>query len=245
MNLKNKLIPTIALAVLGLAFPVKALATPHFTLTPSSENEVVGTTFVVVVGVDSGAEKVIGIDIKAAFDATKLEIESIDKATIPDTGYQFTYTPTQPIIHNDTGTFEVTLPPSDSSVYTGVVAKQDLLRITFKPKASGAATMNYICTPGSITESNIINQSSTDVVDCTANQSGSYTIANSSNVVATVTPTPSTTVTPTTTGSVTPTITAKPTSSSSLPSTGAVGDTVLLMVVGISSMAAAAFLKLI
>lgn len=224
--------------MLGLALPARAMAAPHFTLSPTSESETVGQNFVVVMGVDSETEKVIGIDIKATFDASKLEVVSIEKGSVPDDGYKFTYTTTQPIINNSAGTFEVTLPSENSSVYTGAVAKHELLRVTFKPKSTGTATFNYVCTAGSVTESNIINQSGADVVDCGSNQSGSYTIAAGvGGETATATPTPTSTSTSSSTTSTKTT--------SSLPSTGVVENTVMMVAVGISSMLAAVFLKLI
>jgi len=177
MNLKNNILMVMGFLVLGGLFPVAAMAAPHFTLSPAAANETVGQNFVVTLGVDSGTEKVIGIDIKGTFDASKLEIVSIDKGTIPDDGYLFTYTPGQAIIRNDTGQFEATLAKLDSNLYTGVVAKHELLKITFRPKAAGTATLNYVCAAGSISDVNIINQSANDVVDCASNQSGSYTIA--------------------------------------------------------------------
>lgn len=232
MNFKNALLPIVGIVTLGMALPVKAMAAPHFTLTPSSANETVGQNFVVTMGIDSDTEKVIGVDIKATFDASKLEIVSIDKGTVPSDGYNFTYTASQPIIHNDTGAFEVTLPSADSSVYTGAVAKHELLKITFKPKTTGVATLNYVCSANSVTETNIIGQAGSDVVDCASNQSGSYTI--SAGVGGDTTTASTVTATPTVAGS-----------SSSLPKTGVVENTILMVVVGLGSMIAAAFLKLI
>lgn len=239
MRVNNKLIILAAALFMGVALPVKAMAAPHFTLDPSSANETVGQNFVVTMGVDSNTSKVIGIDIQGTFDASKLEIESIDKATIPDDGYQFTYVSSQAIIHNDTGKFELTLPSANSSVYTGVVAKHDLLKITFKPKATGVATLNYVCAAGSVADTNIIDQSGSDVVDCASNQSGSYTIADSGSSSPSSTPTPtSSSSSSSSTGA-----TATPTTAASLPDTGSVSNTVALLVFGISGMMAAWYLK--
>jgi LPXTG-motif cell wall-anchored protein len=181
-------------------------------------------------GVDSDTEKVVGIDIKGSFDSAKLEIVSIEKGVVPDDGYQFSYTSGQAIIHNDTGVFEVTLTPLNQSVLVGPIAKHELLKITFRPKATGTATLNYTCLPGSVVETNIISQAGTDVVDCNANQSGSYTIAtgtggDDSTPAATATPVPSGT--------------------SSLPQTGAVENTIILMVLGLASVIFAGYFGLL
>jgi uncharacterized protein YcnI len=237
-RVKNKILILAALVVLMGACPVRALAAAHFTLNPASANETTGQNFVVTVGVDSDTSKVIGIDIQGTFDASKLEIESIDKANVPDDGYQFTYTSSQAIIHNDTGKFELTLPSANSSVYTGVVAKHDLLKITFKPKAAGVATLNYVCAAGSVADTNIIDQSGSDVVDCASNQSGSYTISDGSSGSS-----PTATPTSGSSSSSSSTATATPTTAASLPDTGTVANTVALLVLGISGMAAAWYLK--
>jgi hypothetical protein len=237
--MKIKLLIVLSMLAGGLFFPVRAMAAPHFTLTPASANETTNQNFTVMMGVDSETEKVIGIDIQGTFDAAKLQIQSVEKVA-SDTGYQFTYTSGQAIIHNDTGKFEVTLPSVDSSVYTGVVAKQDLLKITFKPITSGVATLNYVCTAGSVADTNIINQSGNDVVDCATNQSGSYTIADGNGTSPTSTPIPtsapggSTTTAPT----AIPTVTGQ-----KLPETGGLENTIALMVLGISGMMAAWYLK--
>jgi LPXTG-motif cell wall-anchored protein len=230
MNLK-KTIGIIAVAgAMVLSKPVFAIAAPHFTLTPASGSQTMGQDFTVVMGVDSDTEKVVGIDIKGSFDSAKLEIVSIEKGVVPDDGYQFSYTSGQAIIHNDTGVFEVTLTPLNQSVLVGPIAKHELLKITFRPKATGTATLNYTCLPGSVVETNIISQAGTDVVDCNANQSGSYTIAtgtggDDSTPAATATPVPSGT--------------------SSLPQTGAVENTIILMVLGLASVIFAGYFGLL
>ena len=209
--------------MLGLATPAQALAAPHFTLSPTTKSVATGSQFDVVMGIDSGTEKVIGVDIVSTFDASKLEIVSVAKGNVPDTGYNFTYTASSPIIKNDVGRLEITLPSANSSVYEGVVAKHELLKVTFRAKAAGTAVVNYSCAAGSVTDSNIINQTGTDVVDCASNDSGSYTIADGSS-----TPAASTTTTA-----------PVPTTAATLPSTGGVAETAGLMIFGLSAVAAA------
>ncbi|PJE66547.1 hypothetical protein COU93_03770, partial [Candidatus Shapirobacteria bacterium CG10_big_fil_rev_8_21_14_0_10_36_6] len=58
------------------AGPMLKLTSP----TGSYEN---GTTFKVTVGVDSGTAKSIAVDAWVTFDATKLEVVSIDPASTP------------------------------------------------------------------------------------------------------------------------------------------------------------------
>jgi hypothetical protein len=221
MRLKANLLLIVGLSLGVLANPVLALAGPHFTLTPASGNQTVGQNFVVALGVDSGTDKVVGIDIKMAFDSAKLEMVSVEKGVVPDDGYQFSYTAGQAIIDNATGVMEVTLPSRDTSILVGPVAKHELLKVTFKPKTTGVATVSYTCTANSVVETNIIADTGMDVVDCAANQSGSYTIATGTGGDSGTTPT---------------TVVATPTTgSSTLPQTGAVENTIALMLFGVAS----------
>jgi len=232
MKLKNSLGIAILFSIGMLVNPVVAMAAPHFTLTPATGSQTVGQNFVVTMGIDSDIEKVIGVDIKASFDLTKLEVVSIEKGVIPADGYQFSFVPGQALIHNDTGTFEATLTPTNQSVLVGPIAKHELLKVTFKPKAVGTATFNYTCSAGSVVETNIISQAGVDVVDCASNQSGSYTITagvGTTGAVAAATATPIATTS----------------AKSALPQTGGVENTLFLMFFGISSIGAALYFKLV
>lgn len=231
----NWKILTVAVAIMaGLVVPVEAIAAPHLTLSPTTKTVTNGSQFDVVIGVNSETEKVIGIDIVSTFDASKLEIVSVSKGNVPDTGYSFTYSSSSPIINNSTGRLEVTLPSANSSVYEGVVANHELLKVTFKAKATGTATFNFACSADSVTDSNIINQSGSDVISCGSNDSGSYTINEGSGSNPTSVPTSTSTSTSTpvpTTAGATPTTT--------LPSAGIVETTVGLLVFGLSTVAMA------
>ncbi len=249
MNSKRLLVIMMAAALMAVT-PVKAWAAPHFTLDPTSATKQVNDTFDVILGVDSNADKVIGLDIKSTFDASKLEVVSIVKADVPDDGYQFTYSTGSPIIDNAAGTFEVTLPSLSSNVYVGVVAKHELLKVTFKAKAAGTATLNYVCQAGSVAETNIINESGNDVVDCSSNQSGSYTITSSTTSSTTPSSTPTLTPVPTSTSTnnttnntVSATPTTANTTAETLPETGGIAETLALVLLGISGMSVALYLK--
>lgn len=232
--MRKVLVKIVFLVVLLMLMSVTGakgvLAGPHFTLTPASGSFTVGgANFDVVLGVDSGTDKVVAMDAVATFDATKLEVVSIQKS--PSAVFGFAFDANTAIIHNDTGRFEVTLSPSSSSVYDGVVVSGPLLVVTFRPKAVGVASVNMTCQVGSVTESNIINQLSADIVDCSANQSGSYTLVagtggSTSGVTSTVTPVPTATTSTTSTTSTT----------TELPRTGGVGSTVGLVVFGLMSV---------
>lgn len=227
----KKIVGTMAAACLLLSVGVKAVeAAPHFTFTPPTGTYNLGESFSVILGVASETEKVVAMDVVGSFDASKLEIVSIDKVGTP--AMNFAWDSNTPIIHNDTGKFEITLSPMSSSVYDGEVANGQLLSFNFRSKTVGVATLNLTCQAGQIVESNIINQSSSDVVNCPSNQSGSYTIQAVGGETG-ITPT----VAPGTT------VTAAPTTS--LPQTGSFDSTLGLMVFGIASILGALFLRVL
>ncbi len=211
------------------------LAAPHFTFTPATGSY--SGDFDVTLGVDSGTEKVVGIDIEGVFDATKLELSSISKATqLDDYGFKFTYSSSGTIIDNQAGSFRTALLPIDSSIHSALAALQPLLVLHFKGKANGTASVSLTCQGASVVDTNIINQASADVVVCASNQSGSYTISSGSSN-PTATPVPNATATSV------PNSTATPTRTSQLPQTGNSSSTLMLMAVGLMSLVGALFLK--
>lgn len=219
----------IMLTVAGSMSAKAALAGPHFTFSPVSGSYTNGSTFAVGMGVDSGTEKVAGMDVVGSFDATRLELLSVDKAASP--AFDFPYDSSTAKIHNDTGKFEISLVSKSSSIYDATTAVGPLLTFNFRAKSNGTATVSLTCQPSSIVESNIINQNSIDTIDCTANQIGSYTISGGSST--NLTPVPTSASTTTTSSS----------SGSELPKTGNIGSTVGLLVFGSVSVIGAFLLR--
>ena len=217
MDRKNKFIFVVFIALfLLIATPARAVAAPRFTFTPSTGSYTVGSNVSVVLGAESDAEKVLAMDVVGTFDATKLELLSVDKILRADPTFNFTFDSGTAKINNDAGTFEMTLAPASSSLYESIVVSQPLLTFTFRAKAVGTGVVNLTCTQGNTRDTNIANQDAADVVSCAANQSGSYTITEGSSTTASPTSTP---VPATTTGS-------------ELPRTGGFGPTMGLLVFG-------------
>jgi LPXTG-motif cell wall-anchored protein len=204
-----------------------AFAAPHFTFTPTSGSYNNGSSFSVTLGIESETQQVGGVDLVGTFDASKLQITSIDKVSSPAFSFEYNSSST-PIIHNDTGKFEITLNPTSSSVYDYKPASGPLLTINFSTKATGTANVGLTCQSGSVADTNIINQQAADVVDCASNQSGSYTINDGGNNPSspTSTPAPSTSTT-----------------STQLPKTGGTAQTIGLVIFGAVSVMGALFLR--
>ena len=215
-------------------------AAPRLTLTPiggpNSTNYSVGSTFIVTVGVNSEDQKSSAVDVWATFDKTKLEIvtDGIKKAS--STPFTFDMTPK---FDNTAGTFQFSCVSTNTTAFENTVINGDLAVITFKAKVAGTAALNFTCTAGSTTDSNIFNSDINDVISCDTNSVGSYTITGDSTT---------TTTTTTSTPTLTPTTTLTPstgTGTATLPQTGAVGATVGLIVFGAISLASALFLKIL
>ncbi len=181
----------LAFLMLGVAGGARAVAAVFYTLNPTTGSFEEGASFSVLLGASTGTEEVIALDVVGSFDATKLELETIAKVDA-STIYSFvSYDATLVQIDNNAGTFTVVLTPT-GSIHEGQAIDEAFLRLNFKAKAAGTASVNFTCEEGSIMESNLINQSAVDIVECTSNQSGSYTITAGSEAVATATPVPTT-----------------------------------------------------
>lgn len=222
-----KKIALSTLLILGLFWTgvVEARAASNFTLTPSSGPFSVGDQIKVTVGIDSGTDRVYSADVVMVFDASKLEF--VDAVVAPSPAFLFTKGINN--FDNAAGTLNIALQPVSSNSNEAAVAKGDLITITFKAKAVGTGTLSFSCTAGINTDTNIINQDITDVVNCATNQSGSYTIqaGDSGSVNQPTSPV----VTPTNTPS-------------KLPQTGGIVPTVSLLVMGLVGIIASAFFLL-
>jgi len=194
--------------------PVLA-AGPMLKFVPSTGTYTNGDTFKVNIGVDSGTEKVQGVDVVATYDPTKVEVVSIEALT-NDT-FQFFM---EKSIYSDTGKFTATFYATGAEgTYDAKVITGDLATVTFRPKATGTINVNFTCTTGSTIDSNLNNISGVDVINCPSNINGVYTITAGSN---TTTPDPTATPVPADDGGDT-----------TLPQTGGVGTTIGLLVFGI------------
>lgn len=215
------------LVVLSLMSVKPVLAAgPMLKFSPSTGTYTNGNTFSVTMGVDSGTEKSQGVDAWVTFDANKLEVVSIEKASSPAFAFALGKN-----IYNDTGKFDISCTSTDMGTYEATVLSGNLVTVTFRAKNTGTAYVNFTCSSGSTIDSNIFNMAASDVINCASNVNGVYTINAGDGGGGTTT---NPTATPTTT-----------TTSTELPQTGGVGTTVGLLIfgmVGILSSLALRFL---
>jgi LPXTG-motif cell wall-anchored protein len=196
----------------------KVSAAPKLTLTPATKSVANGETFTVVIGVNSDPSKSNAVDVWGTYDKDKLELVSIVKSTSPVYSFDFS---SAPAIDATAGTFRFSCPSNNLNSFDTTVISGELAVATFRAKASGTANVRFDCTAGSTTDSNIFSDID-DVISCSDNSSGVYTITGVSSVV----------ITPTTA-----------TIQNQLPQTGGVATTIGLVVFGAISLISALFLK--
>jgi len=219
----KKIFCFILVAVVLLTAKPLFAASPMLKFVPSTGTYTKGETFKINIGVDSGTEKVQGVDVWATFDASKVEVDSIDP--LVNNTFQFSMDKN---IHNDTGKFEVWFTAATSGSYEGTVITGDLATVTFRSKATGTINVNFNCTEGSTIDSNIISVATGDLINCASNINGVYTINEGSAPSS-----PNPTAVPT----------AVPTTGTELPKTGTVETTIALMVFGFVSLLSSLALK--
>jgi len=239
----KKVLVLIILLIVVVCAKATAAEAAYYTLTPTSGSFENGSDFSVVIGVDSQGVGIVAMDVVGSFDASKLQLDSIVKVE-GSAVYNFLVFDNSASllqIDNGAGTFSITLNPVGSSVYQGAVAAEGFLRLNFSAKAVGVASVSFTCSQGSFLDSNVLDENSADVLACSSNQSGSYTITAGSGggAAATAIPTP----TSSSVGGDATAATATPTQVAELPETGSVGSTVTLAVVGMMSVLGALVLK--
>lgn len=211
---------------------VKASAAARLYLDPSSATKNIGDTFTVTAKVDSGGEVIGGVDGIGTYDSSRLELSSITQAS--DMVFSSVDGGGSCTSKISDGKFSFSC-NANSAVGSQSVSGS-LVVFTFKAKATGTALVKFTCVDGSTVDSNIVKASTaSDVITCSSNGSGSYTINEGSSSSST------TTTTTTSTATSTPTSTSSTTTE--LPQTGSVGVTVGLIVFGLVSLLSAVFLK--
>lgn len=200
----------------------KVIAAPKLTLTPATGSFVTGTTFTVTIGVNSDPNKSEAVDVWGTYDKNMLELVSIVKSTNP--AYDFDFS-ASPAIDATNGTFRFSCPSNNLGRFEATVVNGELAIATFKPKTAGTANVRFDCTADLTTDSNIFTETN-DVISCSDNDNGVYTITGESIIAES----PVTTV-------------PVASNESQLPKTGGVETTIGLIVFGAISLISALFLK--
>lgn len=221
------MIKKISFFLLGwflLALPVKAEGAARFYLEPASGEYSQGEEFEVAVWADPAGGEAVAIDAIISFDATRLEVSSVKEEVFftqegVGTNQGFNYD-----IDNDTG--RVSLYSFATVSNFSVSSAGKIATITFKAKGEGTASVSFICQAGGDEDSSIWDTNSEDIVNCSSNGSGSYTIGGGESSSPTPTPTPTTASSP---ESPTPTPTALPETGIETPLMGVIIGGIIIL----------------
>jgi len=205
--MKNSFIKTsqkfvlFLIGVFFLASPVNA-ATLEFS--PASGSYTTGTAFNVEIKVDTKSEDTTSTDAVIVFDNKLLSVDNVTYGAFYST-----------VLHSEQNSklYISGMVDSAGSVKNGTGT---LATVSFKGLTAGTATLSFECEAGRTDDSNVSKNDidSTDILDCTALNNGSYTLTGST--VSTPTPNPADTDgdgtgdLPTTDGSGTDTSTGTP-----------------------------------
>jgi hypothetical protein len=200
---------------------------PHLFLSPSSGNY--SQKFDVEIKVNTGGQAVGGVDVHLEFPKNLLKVEKVTKGDA--------FTEVFSSIKNDEGKLRINayFPFTEAGKsYNGTDGL--IATVNFSPLGTGTAAVNFICTTGSTTESNIVEKTTVkDIIVCSANVNGSY------NLTAEGTPQPTATSTPPGSAGSTPTPTpgagsATSTPTPTVPVTGSAAQTLGLLGLGIFAL---------
>ncbi|MGB9911687.1 MAG: cohesin domain-containing protein [Microgenomates group bacterium] len=225
-SFKNKLFFVFILLLIMLFYsPQSVFATdPHFFLSPTTGN--FSNDFSVEIRIDTGNKAVGGVDVYLQFPQNLLKVKSVTPGTA------FTEVPY--LIKNEEGKLILSGYFSNTEAGLSFNGTNGLIATaTFQIVSSGSANLNFICNSGETNESNIIEKTtSQDIVVCSANQGGIYTLSSSTSNVTSITPTPTSIKTPTPTSTFTSGSLSTPTSTPSIPVTGVSFPTIFFSVFG-------------
>lgn len=186
-----------------------------FSLSPSSATKPVGEEFTVDINIDTAGKAVAGADVKITFDP---EILEIDQAKITEGSF---FSDSASNVNAQTGTLYVAgyfREQFETKTGTGKVAT-----VTLKGKKAGSSALAFVCT-AQTNDSNILDASANDIINCSGISNGNYTIGGSSS---------GPTSTPASTGTATATPTP-PVSGVGAPTIFALGAGALLTFIGLA-----------
>ena len=188
--------------------PVLA-ANPHLSFEPSTGSY--SAAFDIAVKIDTGGQATGGTDILIEYPTSLLNVDGV----VSGGTFPFFYH----LLQED-GRLRLTAGfPTDRAgeSFTGVDAL--VATITFSPLGDGSAQVNFVCTPGYTTETNILEKTTAaDIIDCASNVNGTYGLGGAAPE-STPTPTPTPTNVPGSGTSPTPTPTTSSSGSSPTPTT--------------------------
>jgi hypothetical protein len=192
MKTKKILLFLFLFFLLSLTIKSRVLAAdPHLFLSPASGNY--SQDFNLELRVDTGGQAVGGVDVLLEFPKNLLNAQQVTKGTA--------FSEVFSSIKNNEGKLIIGAYFSTEEAGKSYNGTNGLIAtLSFKPLGNGTASINFVCSPNLVNESNIVEKiNSTDIIVCSANVNGSYTLTtnNQSNPTPTPTPKQTPTLTPT------------------------------------------------
>jgi len=168
------ILTSLVFVIVLVSLMAKTAEAAYFDLTPSSGSYDENASFDVVVGIDSGEDKVYAADVWINFDASLFKVNSVSAVASP----AFSFVMGDQNIDNSAGTVKIALNPAVSSSLDAKTAKGSLLTLNLTALKEGNGALSFICTDGSINDANIIEpESVSDIIVCSSNRGASYTVS--------------------------------------------------------------------
>jgi len=179
----KKIICLIILLLLFISSSSSAFAA-SFSLDPVTTSSQANSSFTVDLDIDTGGVQTTGANAILTYDTTVLEVVSVAYPASPP------YSTNSETIDNTNG--RLTINSSATSQAYAYSGTGTMATITLKGLIAGSSSLSFLCVAGSTTDSNIINTSVQDILDCSQLTNGSYTITSSAggdDTTPTATPT--------------------------------------------------------
>jgi len=183
MKTKKILLFLFLFFLLSLTIKSRVLAAdPHLFLSPASGNY--SQDFNLELRVDTGGQAVGGVDVLLEFPKNLLNAQQVTKGTA--------FSEVFSSIKNNEGKLIIGAYFSTEEAGKSYNGTNGLIAtLSFKPLGNGTASINFVCSPNLVNESNIVEKiNSTDIIVCSANVNGSYTLTTDNQSNPTPTPAP-------------------------------------------------------
>lgn len=217
---KLKSISKTILAIFVLLLLVWLFTKPSLaatlSLTPNNQSVTLNVPFTVSLKLDTKSEKTTATDVVINFDPAILEVSNVEFAQPP------LYPTNTKILDNTNGKIRIT--STQDNAVNSYLGAETLATLTVRAKSVGTGTLVFTCETGKTNDSNVFKQgTSQDILECGNLGNGTYTIGTTGAPAAIAT------------------ATIRPT----LPTSGNIGPTGLMVVGGAVLLGVGALLVLI
>ena len=200
-----------------LCFGAKGANAAYFYLDPKTKTAPAGSTFEVILKINTEGQETTSADVVLLFDQDVLEVTNV--AAI-DVFY--------PQNFKNISAGKVYIGGAVESAAQSKSGDNIMAAITFKGKTDGTTVARFDCAPGKTSDSNISknDDQATDILDCAKLVNGTYTIGSNGDS----SPTPKPTFQPTCTPS--PQAPTPTPTSGELPEAGIITPSIFLLAIG-------------